>query len=81
VQRERNHRISQRLVDASPHRLIGLEELTHIRERAKRTHGKRASAKQRRANRHASQWAFAELQSSIAYQALLSNSKAVQVDA
>jgi putative transposase len=79
----RNHLISRQIVDAYPHSLIGLEKLTHIRERTrrKRTHGKRASPKQRRANRHASQWAFAELQGFLAYKALLAGSLAVQVDA
>jgi hypothetical protein len=54
-------------VDAYPRSLIGLEELTHIREHRQRKHGTHASPKQRRANRHASQWAFAELQAYIAY--------------
>ena len=68
-------------MDAYPHSLIGLEDLTHIRERTKRKHGKQASRKQRRANRHASQWAFAELQGYVAYKALLAGSMAVKVDA
>jgi len=70
LKHERNHLISRRLVDAYPHSLIGLEELPHIRERTKRKHGKRASVKQRKANRHASQWAFAELHGYVAYKAL-----------
>jgi transposase len=49
LKQERNHLISRRVVDAYPHRLIGLEELTHIREGRQRKHGKRASTKQRRA--------------------------------
>jgi IS605 OrfB family transposase len=76
-----NHRISRRIVDAHPHSLIGLEHLTDIRERTKRRKGKRASKKQRRANRHASKWAFAELQSYIAYKAALSGSMTIKVDA
>jgi predicted transposase len=44
-----NHWISRRIVDAHPHSLIGLEQLTDIRERTKRRKGKRASKKQRRA--------------------------------
>ena len=55
--------------------------MTHIRERTRRTHGKSASEKQRRANRHASKWAFAELHGYVAYKALLSGSRAVKVDA
>jgi predicted transposase len=64
VKQDRNHLISRRLVDAYPHALIGLEDLTPIRERTHRArrHGKRASQKQRRASRHESQWSFAELQ-------------------
>jgi putative transposase len=68
-------------VDAYPHSRIGLEDLTHIRERTKRKRGKTASVKQRRANRHAAQWTFAELQGSVAYKALLNGSMAVLVDA
>src|SRR5437868_6907123 len=61
--------------------MIGLEDLTLIRERTRRKHGKRASKKQRRANRHASKWAFAELHSYIAYKALHASSMAIKVDA
>jgi IS605 OrfB family transposase len=78
---DRNHLISRRIVDAYPHARLGLEDLTHIRERAKRRHGKKASVKQRRANGHASKWAFAELHSYLAYKALLSGSMTVKVDA
>ncbi len=76
-----NHAISHRIITTYPHSLIGLEDLTHIREHTRRTHGKKVSKKQRRANRHASQWAFAELQSYIAYKALLNGSMALKVDA
>jgi putative transposase len=76
-----NHEISRRIVEAHPHSLIGLEDLTHIRERTKRKHGKKASKKQRKANRHASRWAFAELHSYIAYKAALAGSMVVKVDA
>ncbi len=76
-----HHEISRRIVDQHPHSLIGLEDLTHIRERTKRRSGKKASKKQRRANRHASRWAFAELHGCIAYKAMLSGSMAVKVDA
>jgi transposase len=69
------------MVDACPHALLGLEDLAHIRERTKRRHGMQASVKQRRASRQASKWAFAELQSYLAYTALLSGSMAVKVDA
>jgi IS605 OrfB family transposase len=81
LKQECNHLISRRIVDAHPLSLIGLEQLTGIRERTKRRKGKRASKKQRRANRHAAKWAFAELHSSIAYKALLAGSLAIKVDA
>ena len=81
LKQDRNHRISRRIVDAHPQSIIGLEDLTHIREHTKRKHGKKATKKQRRANRHASHWAFAELHSYIAYKALLTGSMAVKVDA
>lgn len=73
--------MSRRIVEQHPHSLIGLEELTHIRERTKRRKGKKASKKQRKANRHASKWAFAELHHYIAYKALIAGSMAVKVDA
>jgi len=76
-----NHQISRRIVDQHPHSLIGLEDLANIRERVIRKHGKQATKKQRRANRHASKWAFAELHGYIAYKALLAGSMAVNVDA
>jgi putative transposase len=83
VKHERNHLIRRHRVDAYPHALLGLEDLTHIRERThtKRKHGTQASPKQRRVNRHASAWACAELPGYVAYKALLAGSMAVQVDA
>jgi putative transposase len=81
LKQQRDHRISRRLVDAYPQSLIGLEDLTHIRECRRPKHGKRANPKQRKANRHASQWAFAELHGYVAYKALLAGSLAVKVDA
>jgi putative transposase len=84
LKHDRDHVISRRLVDAYPHARIGLEDLTHIRERTCRKHGKHgkhASVQQRKANRHASKWAFAELHGNLAYKALLSGSMTVKVDA
>jgi putative transposase len=81
LKQDANHQISHRIIDQHPHSLIGLEDLTHIRERVIRKHGKKATKKQKRANRHASKWAFAELHSYIAYKALLHESMAVKVDA
>ena len=86
-----NHRVAKSIVEAHPHTLIGLEELTGIHERTARRkrrrkkHGKGTtpvSPKARRANRHASRWAFAELHSAIAYKAVLcSSSLVIKVDA
>ncbi len=76
-----NHLVSKRIVERYPHALIGLENLTDIRERTHRRRGKRASKKQRRANARQSTWAFAELQSMIAYKASAQGSMTVKVDA
>ncbi len=76
-----NHTVSSRILDTHPHSFIGLEDLTGIRDRTKRKKGKKASKKQRRANRHASKWAFAELRSFLDYKAVLIGSLCVKVDA
>ncbi len=81
LKQDANHVVSTRIVERSPHSLIGLENLTNIRERTRRKKGKKASVKQRKRNARHSKWAFAELHSMIAYKALLHNSMAVQVDA
>src|SRR5437763_2402816 len=78
LKQDRSHVLSRRIVDRHPHSLIGLEDLTHIRERAKRKRGKRATRKQRKANRHASTWAFAESQGFLVYKAVLAGSMAVK---
>jgi hypothetical protein len=71
-----NHRVSTHIVNAHPHSLIGLEDLTDIRERTKRRKRRRkkngkgtakVSVKQRKSNATYSKWSFAELQSMIAY--------------
>src|SRR5713101_6114719 len=81
LKQDANHVVSTRIVDQHPHSLIGLENLIDIRERTKRKRGKKASLKQRRANAAYSKWSFAELQSMIAYKALLHESMAIKVDA
>jgi putative transposase len=81
LKQDANHVVSKRIVQSHPHSLIGLEELTHIRERTRRKKGKQASKKQRRANATHSKWSFAELHSMIAYKALLQESMAIKVDA
>lgn len=81
LKQDANHVISKRIVTRYPHSLIGMENLTDIRERTKRKKGKKASRKQRRANATHSKWSFAELQGMIAYKALLQGSMAIKVDA
>ncbi len=81
LKQDANHMVSQRIVDAHPHALIGLENLTDIRERTKRKRGKKATNKQRKANARQAKWAFAELHNMIAYKATLQGSMAVKVDA
>jgi IS605 OrfB family transposase len=85
-----NHVVSTRIVKANPHSLIGLEDLTDIRERTRRRKRRKkkngkgyepASRKQRKSNAAYSKWSFAELQSMIAYKALLHKSMAIKVDA
>jgi putative transposase len=81
LKQDANHVVSKRIVTRYPHSLIGLENLTDIRERTRRKHGKKASKKQSKANAAYSKWAFAELHSMIAYKALLHGSMAIKVDA
>jgi putative transposase len=81
LKQDANHVVSKHIVMQYPNSLIGLEHLTDIRERTKRRKGKKASKKQRKANATSSKWSFAELQSMIAYKALLNKSMAIKVDA
>jgi putative transposase len=81
LKQDANHVVSKRIVTQHPHSLIGLENLTDIRERTKRKKGKKSTGAQRKANAAYSKWSFAELQSMIAYKALLHSSMAIKVDA
>ena len=85
LKQDANHVVSKRIVTRHPHSLVGLEQLTDIRERTPRRkrdkHGKKVSKKQRKANATYSKWSFAELQSMIAYKALMHGSMAIKVDA
>jgi putative transposase len=75
-----NHCIANQVV--TPSTLIGLENLTHIRERTNpKRKGKKTSKKQRTANSNKARWSFAELHGFIDYKAVLSGSLAVKVDA
>jgi putative transposase len=74
-----NHQISKQI--AKPDSLIGLEDLTGIRDRTKSKAGKKASRKQRKANRNKAKWSFAELHSYVNYKANLVGSLATKVSA
>lgn len=74
-----NHFLSKQILKEQC--IIGLEDLTDIRERTKRRKGKKASKKQRRANASASKWTFAELGNFLTYKANLQGSLVVKVDA
>jgi putative transposase len=83
-----NHTLSKHIVATHYHAFIGLEDLTHIRDRTRRRKHRRTgeqlvpiSGKAKKANRHASQWAFAELQSLLTYKAALAGTVCVKVDA
>ena len=90
LKQQANHVVSKHIVTSHPQALIGLEQLTDIRERTKRRkrrlkkHGKGiepVSPKARKANRGYSQWSFAELHHMIAYKSTLAGSMAIKVDA
>jgi putative transposase len=74
-----NHQIAKQI--AKPNSLIGLEDLTGIRDRTKSRTGKKASKKQRKANRNKAKWSFAELHGYIDYKANLIGSLATKVPA
>jgi putative transposase len=74
-----NHQIAKQI--AKPNSLIGLEDLTGIRERTKSRTGKKTSKKQRKANRNKAKWSFAELHGYIDYKANLIGSLATKVPA
>ena len=76
-----NHKLSLRILRRFPKSLIGLEDLTNIRERTEGRSNPRATKKARTNKRHRSQWSFAELQSFLAYKAPLNGSMTVKVDA
>ncbi|HEY6407639.1 MAG TPA: transposase, partial [Ktedonobacteraceae bacterium] len=85
-----NHIVAKQIFTQHPHALIGLEQLTDIRERTKRRKRKRkkngkgfeqVSPKARKANRVYSQWSFAELHALLSYKAALSGSQVIKVDA
>ena len=81
-----NHVIAETIITQNPYSLIGVEDLTGIRERMKhpkrRRKGKQMlplTPKQRRANHHAAKWAFAELHHALAYKAVFTGSLTIKV--
>ena len=74
-----NHPIGKDI--AKPNTLIGLENLTGIRDRTRTKSGKKASKKRRRANRNKAKWSYAELHGYIDYKANLKGSLATKVPA
>jgi IS605 OrfB family transposase len=88
LKQQTNHVISKQILETHPHSFMGMEDLTDIRERTKRRKYRRRGkhflpvpAKARKANRHASKWAFAELQAFLSYKARLAGSLCIKVDA
>ncbi len=76
-----NHKTSCQLLRRFPGSMIGIENLTDIRQRTERQSSTQASAKRKRANRRVSQWSFAELHGFLDYKAPLYGSLVVKVDA
>jgi IS605 OrfB family transposase len=85
LKQDANHCVSKSIVAGYPNHLIGMEDLTDIRERTPRRKrdekGKRVGPKQRKANATYSKWSFAELHSMLAYKAQLAGSMTIKVDA
>jgi putative transposase len=85
-----NHSIAKQIIEQHPQALVGLEQLTDIREYKRRRKRKRkkngngserVSPKARKASRVYSQWSFAELQALISYKVALAGALAIKVDA
>lgn len=77
---QRNHVLARQIVDASPLALIGMEELTHIRERTERQSRPKSSRKQRKVNRIRGTWSYAALRAMVTYKAPLAGSLVIAVD-
>ena len=90
LKQQANHVVSKHIVTTHPQSLIGLEQLTDIRDRTRRRRRRRkkngkgtepVSSRARKANRVYAQWTFAQLHALIASKAVLSGSMAIKVDA
>jgi IS605 OrfB family transposase len=73
-----NHCIANSIVEE--HSIIGIEDLTNIRENTETKSNKKHSKKKKDANRRKSQWSFFDLQGSIAYKSYMKSSLPVFVD-
>jgi putative transposase len=78
---DHNHVLAKKLLTRFPNSLIGLEDLTNIRERTEGRSNPNASRKARSGKRRRSQWSFAKLGAFVAYKAPLMGSMAVKVHA
>jgi len=78
---DRNHQLSSQILARFPNSVIGLENLTHIRERTEGRSNSKDSPKMKAAKRRCSQWSFAEQQTFLAYKAPFHGSMTVRVDA
>lgn len=76
-----NHVVSKRIIERFPRAIIGIEELSGIRERTNRRRRKKDTKKQRKANAVTSKWSFAGLHANLAYKSVLNGSMTVKVDA
>ncbi len=74
-----NHQTARQIVDRFPNAMLGFEDLIQIRSTTNRRHSKKASKKQRSANRKQSKWSFRDLQEYTAYKANLVGSMPVKV--
>ncbi|AXH01080.1 transposase (plasmid) [Deinococcus wulumuqiensis] len=76
-----NHSLSKELLTHFPKSLIGLEDLTNIRDRTEGRSNPKASRKVKASKRRRSQWSFQELQAFLSYKAPLMGCMATKVHA
>ncbi|GEM46798.1 transposase [Deinococcus cellulosilyticus NBRC 106333 = KACC 11606] len=76
-----NSSLAVQILKTFPQAFIGVEELTHVRDRTERRSRPHSSEQQRKANRRRARWSYAELQGFLAYKAALRGSMVVKVDA
>ncbi|WP_191300040.1 RNA-guided endonuclease InsQ/TnpB family protein, partial [Deinococcus indicus] len=76
-----NSSLASAILKTYPHALIGVEELTGVRDRTERRSRPNSSEAQRKANRRRAKWSYAELLGFLAYKAPLLGSTVVKVDA